>query len=96
MTDKYELKEAFIRLEAQLERMMDGISVVKGEIEAMAEDITKIKEAVYNPDEGIYARIRSLETWKSNSTRVMWIMFTSIVGLATLGIWQVLFPQLNI
>ena len=92
--ERYELKEAFIRLEAQLDRMMDGIVVVKDEIESMADDISKIKEAVYNPDEGIYARIRSLEAWKSNSTRVMWIMFTSIVGLATVGIWQLLFPQL--
>ena len=96
MDDKYELKEAFIRLESQLERMMDGIDVVKGEIEAMAEDIAKIKEAVYNPDEGIYARIRSLEAWKSTSTRITWIMFTSIVGLASLGLWQLLFPQLNV
>ena len=96
MDDKYELKEAFIRLESQLERMMDGIDVVKGEIEAMAEDISKIKEAVYNPDEGIYARIRSLEAWKSTSTRITWIMFTSIVGLASLGLWQLLFPQLNV
>ena len=95
MDDKYELKEAFIRLESQLERMMDGIAVVKDEIEAMAEDISKIKEAVYNPDEGIYARIRSLEAWKSTSTRITWIMFTSIVGLASLGLWQLLFPQLN-
>ena len=96
MDDKYELKEAFIRLESQLERMMDGIDVVKDEIEAMAGDISKIKEAVYNPDEGIYARIRSLETWKSTSTRITWIMFTSIVGLASLGLWQLLFPQLNV
>lgn len=96
MDDKYELKEAFIRLESQLERMMDGIAVVKDEIEAMAEDISKIKEAVYNPDEGIYARIRSLEAWKSTSTRITWIMFTSIVGLASLGLWQLLFPQLSV
>ena len=96
MDDKYELKEAFIRLEAQLERMMDGIDVVKGDLEAMAEDISKIKEAVYNPDEGIYARIRSLEAWKSTSTRITWIMFTSIVGLASRGLWQLLFPQLNV
>lgn len=96
MDDKYELKEAFIRLESQLERMMDGIAVVKDEIEAMAEDISKIKEAVYNPDEGIYARIRSLEAWKSTSTRITWIMFTSIVGLVSLGLWQLLFPQLNV
>jgi len=94
--DKYELKEAFIRLESQLERMMDGIAVVKDEIEAMAEDISKIKEAVYNPDEGIYARIRSLEAWKSTSTRITWIMFTSIFGLVSLGLWQLLFPQLNV
>ena len=96
MDDKYELKEAFIRLESQLERMMDGIAVVKDEIEAMAEDISKIKEAVYNPDEGIYARIRSLEAWKSTSTRITWIMFTSIFGLVSLGLWQLLFPQLNV
>lgn len=96
MDDKYELKEAFIRLDAQLDRMMDGIGVVKDEIEAMAEDISKIKEAVYNPDEGIYARIRSLEAWKSTSTRITWIMFTSIVGLASLGLWQLMFPQLNV
>jgi hypothetical protein len=95
MEDKYELKEAFIRLEAQLDRMMDGIGVVKVEIESMAEDISKIKEAVYNPDQGIYARLRSLETWKNTSTKVMWIMFTSIVGLASIGIWQLLFPQLR-
>ena len=93
--ERYELKEAFIRLEAQLDRMMDGIVVVKDEIESMAVDISKIKEAVYNPDEGIYARLRSLEAWKNTSTKVMWIMFTSIVGLASIGIWQLLFPQLK-
>jgi len=95
MDDKYELKEAFIRLEAQLDRMMDGIVVVKDEIESMADDISKIKEAVYNPDQGIYARLRSLESWKNTSTKVMWIMFTSIVGLASIGVWQLLFPQLQ-
>lgn len=95
MEDRYELKEAFIRLESQIQRMMDGIDVVKVDLEAMAQDISKIKEAVYNPDEGIYARIRSLEAWKSTSTRITWIMFTSIVGLASLGLWQLLFPQLN-
>ena len=91
----YELKEAFIRLESQLDRMMDGIGVVKSEIESMAEDITKIKEAVYNPDQGIYARLRSLETWKSTSSKVMWIMLSSIVGLVSLSVWQLIFPKLS-
>ena len=69
---------------------------VKADIDAIRVDISKIKDAVYDPDEGIYARLRSLETWKNTSTKIMWIMFTSIVGLTTVGIWQILFPQLNL
>ena len=42
----------------------------------------KDKEAVYNPDEGLHARIRALETWKENSSRVIW-MFTAVIGLAS-------------
>jgi hypothetical protein len=68
---------------------------VKEDIDHIRADISKIKDAVYDPDEGIYARLRSLETWKNTSTKIMWIMFTSIVGLTTLGIWQVIFPQLK-
>ena len=68
---------------------------VKEDIDVIREDISKIKDAVYDPDEGIYARLRSLETWKDTSTKIIWIMFTSIVGLVTLGIWQILFPQLS-
>ena len=49
----------------------------------MLENVAKIKEAVYNPDEGLYARIRALETWKSTSSKIMWTLFTAIVGLAS-------------
>ena len=43
--------------------------------------IAKIKEAVYNPDQGLYARLRELETWKSTSSKMIWTLFTSVVGL---------------
>tara|TARA_R110000824_G_scaffold303065_1_gene490847 strand:- start:176 stop:439 length:264 start_codon:yes stop_codon:yes gene_type:complete len=68
---------------------------VKEDIDVIRADISKIKDAVYDPDEGIYARLRSLETWKNTSTKIIWIMFTSIAGLVSLGIWQIMFPQLN-
>jgi len=55
--------------------------------EEMAEDIVKIKEAVYNPDEGIYARIRELESFKRQVSKVLWILMTALIGL---GIHQVL------
>jgi hypothetical protein len=49
----------------------------------MAADVAKIKEAVYNPENGLYARLRELETWKSTSTKMIWVLFTSMVGVAT-------------
>ena len=47
----------------------------------MSEDIAKIKEAVYNPDQGLYARLRELESWKKTSSRMIWTLFTTVVGL---------------
>ena len=60
---------------------MDNIEIVKDKQEEMAEDIAKIKEAVYNPDSGIYARIRDLESFKSQVSKVLWILVTTMIGL---------------
>ena len=70
-----------IKLEVKLDRLCNGIEAVKERQDEMAEDIGKIKEAVYNPDEGLYARLRALESWKHTSTKMMWTLFTSVVGL---------------
>ena len=59
-------------LNGKLQRMVDGIEVVKERQEMMAGDISKIKEIVYNPDEGIYARLKELENWKKTQTKVTW------------------------
>ena len=69
---------------------MDAVEVVKGRQEQMAIDISKIKEAVYNPDQGLYARLRALESWKDTSARLTWIIVTSIVGLTTATLWNML------
>ena len=87
---------AFAEMNGKFDQIMQKLETVNDKQDEMAQDIAKIKEAVYNPDEGIYARIRSLEAWKSTSTRITWIMFTSIFGLVSLGLWQLLFPQLNV
>tara|TARA_Y100000592_G_scaffold101037_1_gene184824 strand:+ start:52177 stop:52386 length:210 start_codon:yes stop_codon:yes gene_type:complete len=49
--------------------------------EEILQDVSKIREAVYNPDEGLYARIRALEAWKSTSSRMIWTLFTTVVGV---------------
>jgi|TARA_R100000008_G_C3526547_1_gene136903 hypothetical protein len=81
-----EIQVDLIQLDGKLQRMMDGIETVKDRQENMASDILKIKEAVYNPDEGLYARLRELESWKENHSRLMWIVITSVVGLSTAAV----------
>ena len=43
--------QAIIELTGRFDRLMDGIETVKDRQEVMASDVSKIKEAVYHPDE---------------------------------------------
>ena len=56
--------------------------------EEMAQDIVQIKEAVYNPDSGLYARLRELESWKDTSSRLLWMIITSVVALTVATIYK--------
>ena len=73
--------QQLLEVQQKLDRVCNGIDVMQSKQEEMSQDIAKIKEAVYNPDEGLYARLRELETWKKTSSRMIWTLFTSVVGL---------------
>jgi len=88
-----EIEIDLVQLGAQLQRLVDAVEVVKDRQEQMAEDIGKIKEAVYNPDQGLYARLKSLEAWKETSTRLTWIIVTTLAGLATATLWNMVINQ---
>ena len=60
--------------------------------EAMLEDIKLIKKAVYDPEEGLYARLRDLEQWKESTSKVMWMVVTTVVGLLTATIYNLIIP----
>ena len=68
--------------------MLQAIDTVKEKQEEMADDIGKIKEAVYNPDEGLYARLRELESWKETSSRLLWMVITAVVTLTVTTIYK--------
>jgi hypothetical protein len=70
-----------LEMQGKLDKVCNGIDVLRDKQEEMSEDIAKIKEAVYNPDQGLYARLRELETWKTTSSKMIWTLFTSVVGL---------------
>jgi len=61
-------------------------------------NISKIKEAVYDPDKGLYARLSkldarldALEAWKNNNAKILWIVITVGVGLVLSTTWQAVF-----
>ena len=74
-------QDYMLDMQSKLDKVCNGIDVMSGKQEQMSEDIAKIKEAVYNPDQGLYARIRELETWKRTSSRMIWTLFTTMIGL---------------
>tara|TARA_Y100000296_G_scaffold55777_1_gene64014 strand:- start:293 stop:571 length:279 start_codon:yes stop_codon:yes gene_type:complete len=84
-----EHSETLIELNAKLERLLSGIEALSVNQERMGEDISKIKEAVYNPDQGLYARLRALEQWKDTTSRIQWMIISSILVLMGKLFWDV-------
>ena len=76
-----EQQDYMLEMQSKLDKVCNGIDVMSDKQEQKSEDIAKIKEAVYNPDQGLYARIRELETWKRTSSRMIWTLFTTMIGL---------------
>jgi hypothetical protein len=83
MSEKEEFgsaEQGLMKIDVKINQIVSSIAVMGEKQAEMAEDISEIKKAVYHPDEGLYARIRALETWKLTSTKMMWILFTSFAG----------------
>ena len=78
------LTEAILDLKGSVERMSERQ-------DEMIDDVKKIKEAVYNPDSGLYARIRVLEQWKESQSKIQWTMMTAIIGLVIATFYKTVF-----
>ena len=92
MSDKMSVNTAveFVELKGQLQRIEDAIMTIKEKNEEMADDITKIKEAIYNPDQGIYSRLKELEAWKASMSRVLWLLATGALGSLGVALWEII------
>ena len=93
MTDEEQQKLTIMMTEVAAK-----MQVLLDKQDELAENISKIKEAVYNPDQGLYARLtrldarlEMLEVWKRNNTKVLWIVISISVGLVINSGWQTLF-----
>jgi|TARA_R110002020_G_scaffold48742_1_gene138897 hypothetical protein len=93
MTDDEQQKLTVMMIE-----LSGKVQILLDKQDELADNINKIKEAVYNPDSGLYARLKELdiriqhiESWKSTNTRLMWIVGGSVVGLLIRTGWSALF-----
>jgi len=91
MVEKKAVKEVCLTmLDGKLDMLDLKIDELKERQEDMAEDISKVKEAVYHPDEGLYARLRELEGWKKTSSKVMWMLISSMIGVISYIITKII------
>jgi len=85
-------------LTVMMAEMVTKMQVLLEKQDELGENISKIKEAVYNPDNGLYARLTRLdsrldvlEAWKSSNAKILWIVVTVGLGLVLSTSWQAIF-----
>ncbi len=81
-----ELKEVILELKNDIQRMVEKQAEIQ-------EDVKKIKEAVYNPDSGLYARLKLLEQWKASTSKIQSAIGMTVVGLAITTIYKAIIGQ---
>ena len=75
---------------ALIQELRGDLQRIAEKQDEMNEDVKKIKEAVYNPDEGLYARLRALEQWKENQAKVQWAVITTVIGLVAATVYKMI------
>jgi len=75
--------------------LANKIETLIGKQEELTQSVSKITGALYNPDEGLYARLNkldlrlvSIEEWKNNNTKLLWIVISIVAGLVMTTAWK--------
>ena len=79
-----DLKHAVVELSHQIQRMND-------KQDTMIADVRQIKEAIYNPERGLYARVRDLEQFNEGMAKFIWTVGLAVTGLVIQAIYSNLF-----
>lgn len=86
-----EIKIDIVELGGKIDRMIDNLHAVRERCDEIAVCVNKVKKAVYEPDQGLYARLRELEQWKEQASKFLWVITTSLAGLITATLYNTLF-----
>ena len=79
-----DLKDAIVNLTMQVQRMSD-------KQDEMLSDVRQIKDAVYHPEQGLYARVRDLEQWQQGMAKIIWTVGLAVTGLIIQALYTNIF-----
>jgi hypothetical protein len=89
---------SFNTLEIKIDRLAQSVENIHKENKQILEKLDNISSAIYNPDEGLYARIKEqetriqiLETFKSGTTKALWLISSTLLG----GIVKIILDYIN-
>lgn len=78
-----DLSKLEIRVNFLEEKIIDSLEDVKENQKHIASQISMVKSAVYEPDTGLYARLRVVEEARKAQSKFTWIVISALIG--TLG-----------
>jgi len=88
--DLSDLRITLVEINSELKNMVQ-------KQEELHNDIRDVKSAIYNPNSGLYTRIRDLderikdlESWQGNVTKILWTIATTVTGLVAATIYKLI------
>ena len=82
-----QLEQKFLLFE---QKLLSGIDSIQDNQQEAVAAIVDIKEAIFDPDKGLFARVKEVENWKNTSSRLLWIITTSTIGLVLTQIFKIM------
>ena len=74
------LYELASRVQMLEEKIIDGIDHIKENQQSMKEDLIKISDALYDPDQGLYSRLKVVENTRDSDSKIVWLIFAAFGG----------------
>ena len=68
-------------VKSSLELLAVKMDDIKEKQEEVAAIVNRVEKSLYEPDQGLYARVRDLEQWKKSQSKMMTIVATTTLSM---------------
>jgi hypothetical protein len=68
-------------VENKFDVILEKLSYQDKFIEEIKEHTVKLADTILDPEKGLYARVKVVESWKRNASKVFWIVFSALTSL---------------